>query len=212
MKEDQRNSSQLIYPERRIIAVLLEIIWAEGKELLGFPYLAKKSYLVEKRRGINLFGFEQNPYSGVHSSALQLGIRTMKSMGFIRILEEDEANCEDVRNCYGEMRREHIAICSEQAVDLCLNNGTDNPDIKKWQKVINHINRHPNGKDWHTISIAVHLHSHRPTGPNDPPIERVMANIREHAKGRKIPLPKNVFDDACGLLNTLGLYQACIID
>ena len=183
------------------ITVLLEIIRSECKEVPGFAYLAKKCYLAEKMRGLNVFGFSKDEKS-VCSDFIQHTMQAIKGFELVRVVEVGDAISKDTRNYSGEMCREYISINSDQVEEMYLNTFAGDPDFKKWQKVIDKINRCPNGKDWHTLSIAVHLYSHRKMD-----VLRVISDTRREARGRNVLLPKSVFADATNLLTELNLFK-----
>ncbi len=111
---------------------------------------------------------------------------------------------EGTENYCGELRQKLVTLSCEQIEDRYLT--TNNPDFKRWQGVIDQVNEHPSGKDWHALSVATHLlHSHHQ--PNNLPIERTISDIKRHAADRNIPLPKDVFNNAIHLLTELNLYK-----
>ena len=209
-----------------IITVLLEIIRAEGDLLLGFSYLAKKCYLAEKMRGLDVFGFVRNPALGVFSSTVQYEIRAIRSFGFARVLEEGEVTCGDTKNYCGEARQEHITLHDEEVVRAFLDPVADNADFKEWQEVISRINHHPHGKDWHIISVAVCLHAYlrrlkregggyADAGKDGQMVisdiehhidERaVIEDIRKRATIEEVSLSEGVIDTSYRFLDDLGL-------
>ena len=182
------------------ITVLLEIIRSEGNEgLFGFPYLAKKCYLVEKMRKLDLFGFSQNHTSGIASNFIQGRIRIIGWFDLAKIVNKES---EGTENYCGELRQKLVTLSCEQVEDRYLNNAINSPDFKRWQGVIDQVNEHPSGKDWHALSVAAHLHNH-----NNLPIEHTISDIKRHAADRNIPLPKDVFNNAIHLLTELNLYK-----
>lgn len=187
------------------ITILLEIVRSECEEVPGFSYLAKKCYLAEKMRNLDLFGFSRDRTSGTSSNFIQREMTAIESFNLARVVKSGDAICRFTKNYCGEMCREYITLCDEQVADRYLMRIADNPDLKEWQKVIDQINKHPSGKDWHTISIAVHLHSHYQS--SNASIEDVIANIKRQATNKNVPLPKNVFSNAINLLAELNLYQ-----
>ena len=180
------------------ITILLEIIRSEGSEgLWGFPYLAKKCYLAERVRNLNLFGFHLDEAGCVTSSFLDGRIRTIEWFNLTRVTRNDTIR-EGTENFCGELCQEHLVLCDEQVEYRYLNEIADDPDFKRWQEAIDMINRCPGGKDWHIVSVATHLHAHGATN-------RIIEDVKKRAKDRNVSLPKNVFDDATLLLNNLNL-------
>ena len=104
-------------------------------------------------------------------------------------------------NYCGEVHQEDITLIDEQIEHLYLDRFDNNPEWKKWQEAIDQVNGHPSGKNWHILSIAVHLHSHQAD------VLRTISEIRREAMSRKVPLPENIFKDAIRFLTEINLYQ-----
>ena len=182
--------------------ILLELIRSECEEVPGFPYLTKKCYLAEKMRNLDLFGFSHDS-NGASSDLIEHAIERIESLNLARVTKIGDAICRFTKNYCGERCQEHIALCDEQVTYQYLDSIANHPDLREWQEVIDIINRHPSGKNWHTLSVAVHLHSHRQVLPK----QRVISDIKKRATEGNTPLPKNVFDDAVQLLTDLNLPQ-----
>ena len=186
------------------LTILLEIIRSEGPEgLWGFPYLAKKCYLVEKIRSLNLFGFHLDEIGCVTSSFLDGRIRVIEWFNLARVTRDDTIRKETENFC-GELCQEHLALCDEQVEYRYLDRVriANNPDFKRWQETIDMVNKYPNGKNWHIVSVATHLHAH---GRSSVDQGIIIEDIKNRARDRNVSLPKNVFDDATLLLNNLNL-------
>lgn len=184
------------------VSVLLEIIRSECAEVPGFAYLTKKGYLAEQMRKTNLFEFEKDSVVGASSPVIRSVTQAIKMFEVARVVEVGDALSKDTRNFCGEVCGEYIALVSEQVADQYLNSMANDPDFIKWQKAIDEINRHPGGKDWHALSVAVYMHSHRHADKL-----RTISEIRRQVMYRKMLLPEGIFKDASDLLRDLGLLQ-----
>lgn len=180
------------------MALLLEIVRSECAEVPGFPYLTKKCYLVEQKCGTRLFEFKQDDSTGASSDVMRHLEKAMRQFEIIRIEKLDEA--EATKNYCGEECRENLALTNEQIVGQYLDNLRDDSQLKKWYQTIDTINRHPCGKDWHTLSVAVHLHNQQLDWL------RSMSEMRRQARDNKVSLPEGVFRAATGLLYDLDLH------
>ena len=180
------------------IALLLEIVRSECAEVPGFPYLTKKCYLVGETCKTDLFEFKQDDIIGVSSDVIRHIEKAMRRFEIVRIRELDEA--EATKNYCGEECREHLALTNEQIVGQYLDALKDDSQIRKWYQTIDTINRHPYGKDWHTLSVAAHLRSQQLDWL------RSMSEMRRQARDNKVSLPEGVFRAATGLLCDLDLH------
>ena len=200
MKLENINSLSGVFANHEI-ALLIEIIRSECAEIPGFPYLTKKCYLVEQLCETDLFEFKPDSINGASSRVMIQATKTMRLFKVVRIVGVGDATSKITRNHCGEECREYIALTDEQVEGQHLHNLANNQDFKRWQQAIDKINHHPHGKDWHALSVAVHLHSQQSNWP------RTISEIRRQAKRKKALLPIDVFRDAANLLHDLNLHK-----
>ena len=185
------------------IAFLLEIIRSECAKLPGFPYLTKKCYLVEQVCKTDLFKFKPDDISGASSDIMLHAIKAIRIFEIAGITAvEDTAALKETRNHYGEECREYIGLKNEQFEALYLRDLVNGHQLEGWQQAIDKINSHPQGRDWHTLSVAVHLHNHQTDRL------QIIGEIRRQALSNKASLSKDVFKNAANLLDTIGLHKS----
>lgn len=188
--------------ESHEIAFLLEIIRSECAEVPGFPYLTKKCYLVEEICETDLFKFKQDDISGASSDIMLHAIKAIRIFEIARIKEVEDATFKETRNHYGEECREYIALTDEQIEARYLHDLVNDQQLERWQQAIDKINSHPHGRDWHTLSVAVHLHNHRADRL------QIIGEIRRQALSNRASLSEDVFRNAADLLHTVGLHKS----
>ena len=184
------------------IAFVLEVIRSECAEVPGFPYLIKKGYLVEEVCGTNLFKFRPDDNCGAFSDIMLHVIKAIRIFKIARIKEVEKTVFEETRNHYGEECLEYIGLKDEQFEALYLRDLVNNQQLERWQQAIDKINSHPQGRDWHTLSVAVHLHNHRADRL------QTIGEIRRQALSNKASLSEDVFRNAANLLDTIGLHKS----
>ncbi len=184
------------------IACLLEIIRSECAEVPGFPYLTKKCYLVEQICETDLFKFKQDDISGASSDIILHAANAIRIFEVARITGVEDTVSKATRNHYGEECRERIALTDEQIMNQYLHRLSNDQKLRRWQQAIDKINSHPQGKDWHTLSVAVHLHNHRADRL------QTIGEIRRQALNNKASLPEDVFRNAANLLSYIGLPRS----
>ena len=200
LKLENINSLSGVFRKNEI-AFLLEIIRSEYAEVPGFPYLTKKCYLVEQLCKTDLFEFKPDSIRGASSEVVMCATRTIRSFKVARIVGVGYTASRTTRNHCGEECQEYISLTDEQIVDQYLQDLTNDRGLKRWQQAIDKINHHPHGKDWYTLSVAVHLHSQQSDW------SRTISEIRKQAKRKKVFLPNDAFKDAVNLLRNIGLHK-----